>query len=85
MEVLDTLHKVHRVCMVDSFNFSALYTLLKSMAKLIRDAFSCRSAEYIIVDEKITNVRPSLRLLSGMISKWIASMLFLAKFSKKYN
>ena len=27
------------------------------MAKLIRDAFSCRNAKYIIVDDKITNAR----------------------------
>ena len=58
MEVLDTLHKVHRAAHVDSFDFSTLYTkiphslLLKSMAKLIRDAFSCRDAKYITVDEK---------------------------------
>ena len=52
MEVLDTLHKVHRASHVDSFDFSTLYTkiphslLLKSMKKLIRDAFSCRDAKY---------------------------------------
>ena len=46
MEVLNTLHKFHRASHVDSFDFSMLYTkiphslLLKSMAKLIRDAFS---------------------------------------------
>ena len=61
MEVLDTLHKVHRASHVDSFDFSTLYTkiphslLLKSMAKLITDAFSCRDAKYITVDEKMTN------------------------------
>ena len=41
MEVLDTLHKVHRASHVDSFDFSTLYTkiphtlLLIIMAKLI--------------------------------------------------
>ena len=63
VEVFDTLHRVHRACTIDSFDFSTLFTKIPhslfkiSMAKLIRDAFSCRNAKYIIVDKKITKVQ----------------------------
>ena len=50
MEVINSLHTIHRASSIDSFDFSTLYTniphnLLKThMAKLINDAFSCRNA-----------------------------------------
>ena len=79
MEVLDTLHKVHRASHVDSFDFSTLYTkiphslLLKSMVKLIRDAVSSRDANYITVDEKMSNVHWSNKTKKmQMSSNWMS-------------
>ena len=62
-EVLNTLPKVRRASHLDSFDFSTLYTkiphsLLKErMAKLITDAFSCRNASHIKINEKVTQAR----------------------------
>ena len=57
MEVINSLHTIHRAFSVDSFDFSTLYTkiphdLLKTrMAKLMDDAFSCRNANTIQISK----------------------------------
>ena len=62
-DILNSLTKVRKASHLDSFDFSTLYTkishnLLKEhMTKLITDAFSCRKASHIKIDEKVTQAR----------------------------